>query len=64
MKLLRPGGLIVLDNMLWDGTVADLSIQDETTNAIRAMNEKVSKDHRVNSVLLTVGDGLMLAYKK
>lgn len=64
LKLLRPGGVIVLDNMLWDGAVADQSVQDETTNAIRALNEKVSKDVRVNSCLLTVGDGLMLAYKK
>lgn len=64
LKLLRPGGLIVLDNMLWDGAVADPSVQDDTTKAIRAMNEKVSRDPRVNSCLLTVGDGLMLAYKK
>jgi predicted O-methyltransferase YrrM len=64
LKLLRPGGLIVLDNMLWDGAVADPGVQDATTNAIRALNEKVSKDVRVNSCLLTVGDGLMLAYKK
>lgn len=64
LKLLRPGGVIVLDNMLWDGAVADQSVQDETTNAIRALNNKISKDVRVNSCLLTVGDGLMLAYKK
>jgi len=64
LKLLRPGGLIVLDNMLWSGRVADPSEQDDTTKAIRALNEKVSKDPRVNSCLLTVGDGLMLAYKK
>jgi O-methyltransferase len=64
LKLIRPGGLIVLDNMLWDGKVADLSVQDETTMAIRALNEKVSRDSRVSSCLLTVGDGLMLARKK
>jgi predicted O-methyltransferase YrrM len=64
LKLLRPGGLIVLDNMLWDGQVADLSVQDETTTTLRALNEKISQDNRVNSCLLTVGDGLMLAYKK
>lgn len=64
MKLLRPGGLIVLDNMLWSGAVADLSVQDETTKALRALNEKVSRDVRVNSCLMTVGDGLMLARKK
>lgn len=64
LKLLRPGGLIVLDNMLWDGAVADPKEQDETTKAIRALNEKISHDSRVDSCLLTVGDGLMLARKK
>lgn len=64
LKLLRPGGLIVLDNMLWDGDVADPQVQDDTTKALRNLNEKVSKDSRVNSVLMTVGDGLMLARKK
>ena len=64
LKLLRPGGLIVLDNMLWDGDVADLEVQDDTTKALRNLNEKVRNDGRVNSVLMTVGDGLMLARKK
>lgn len=64
LKLLRPGGLIVLDNMLWDGAVVDASIQDETTNAIRKLNDKISQDSRVHFSLLTVGDGLMLAQKK
>jgi predicted O-methyltransferase YrrM len=64
LKLLRPGGLVVLDNMLWDGAVADMQIQDETTQALRKMNEKISQDDRVNACLLTVGDGLMLARKK
>lgn len=63
LKLIRPGGLIVLDNMLWNGTVADPSVQDETTAAIRELNHKISRDGRVNSCLLTVGDGLMLARK-
>ena len=64
LELLRPGGLIVLDNMLWDGTVADPANQEETTKIIRALNDKIAKDTRVSSCLLTVGDGLMLAYKK
>jgi predicted O-methyltransferase YrrM len=64
LKLLRPGGLIVLDNMLWDGAVANPEIQDETTNAIRRLNEKIKNDSRVHFSLLTVGDGLMLATKK
>lgn len=64
LQLIRPGGLIVLDNMLWDGAVADPKIQDETTKAIRCLNEKISHDPRVNFCLMTVGDGLMLVYKK
>jgi predicted O-methyltransferase YrrM len=64
LELLRPGGLIVLDNMLWNGAVADLDNQEDSTKAIRALNKKVSGDSRVMSCLLTVGDGLMLAYKK
>jgi caffeoyl-CoA O-methyltransferase len=64
LELLRPGGLIVLDNMLWNGAVADLDNQEDSTKAIRALNTKVSSDSRVMSCLLTVGDGLMLAYKK
>lgn len=64
LKLVRPGGLIVLDNMLWDGQVADTNVTDETTVALRDLNEKISQDGRVHSVLLTVGDGLMLVYKK
>lgn len=64
LKLIRPGGLIVLDNMLWSGTVADETVQDPTTKALRSLNEKVSRDIRVDSCLLTVGDGLMLARKK
>lgn len=64
LKLLRPGGIIVLDNMLWDGDVADPQVNDEITLALRKLNEKVSQDSRVSSCLLTVGDGLMLARKK
>lgn len=64
LKLVRPGGLIVLDNMLWDGAVADPQVDDETTVALRRMNEKISQDTRVNSCLITVGDGIMLARKK
>ena len=63
LKLIRPGGIIILDNMLWDGAVADLSVQDANTTALRKLNEKVSTDKRVNSCLLTVGDGLMMARK-
>lgn len=64
LKLLRPGGVIVLDNMLWSGDVADNSVQDETTVALRNLNLKISQDTRVTSCLLTVGDGLMMVRKK
>ncbi|AZZ36193.1 SAM-dependent methyltransferase [Bdellovibrio sp. qaytius] len=64
LKLLRPGGVIVLDNMLWSGAVSDNSIQDETTVALRELNLKISQDTRVTSCLLTVGDGLMMVRKK
>lgn len=64
LKLIRSGGLIVLDNMLWNGTVADPTIRDATTVALRDLNKKISGDHRVSACLMTVGDGLMLARKK
>lgn len=64
LKLVRSGGIIVLDNMLWDGKVADESVQDESTRALRALNIKISQDVRVNFSLLTVGDGLIVARKK
>lgn len=64
LKLLRPGGVIILDNMLWSGDVADNSVQDETTVALRNLNLKISQDTRVDSCLLTVGDGLMFVRKK
>lgn len=64
LRLVRPGGLILLDNMLWDGKVADPSVQDPETAAIRALNQKIRGDGRVIACLLTIGDGVMLARKK
>lgn len=61
MRLLRPGGLMVADNVLWSGRVLDP--QDEDTRAIVAFNEMVQADARVENVCLTVRDGLMLAWK-
>jgi predicted O-methyltransferase YrrM len=60
LELVRPGGLIALDNTLWDGKVADTSCQDEETVAIRALNEKLHSDERIDSSLLPIGDGLTL----
>lgn len=64
LKLLRPGGVIALDNMLWSGAVVKPEITDDDTVAIRALNTKISADTRVDASLLTVGDGVMLARKK
>ena len=64
LRLLRPGGVIALDNMLWSGAVADPAINDEDTRALRALNEKVHADERVDMALATIADGVMLARKR
>ncbi len=61
LRLVRPGGLIAIDNVLWSGRVADPSVQDDDTAAIRAINEKIATDDRVDPVMLTLRDGLTLA---
>jgi len=63
LQLLRPGGLMLIDNTLWSGAVADTSRQDPETCAIRALNELVHADDRVQMSLLPVADGLTLARK-
>ncbi|HEV2110073.1 MAG TPA: class I SAM-dependent methyltransferase [Gammaproteobacteria bacterium] len=64
LKLLRPGGLILVDNVLWDGGVIDKKDQTEDTVAIRAFNVALLKDERVDISMLPVGDGLTLALKR
>jgi len=64
LKLLRPGGLLALDNMLWSGRVADADNHEGDTDTIRALNAKITADARVESVLLTIGDGVMLVRKR
>lgn len=64
LRLLRPGGLVALDNVLWSGRVADPAVSDADTVALRALNLKVRDDARVDAVVLSVGDGLTLARKK
>jgi len=64
LALLRPGGVIVIDNALWGGTVANPDTNSEDTQAIRALNEKVSRDPRVEAYLAPVGDGVYLAWKR
>ncbi len=64
LTLLRPGGLVSVDNVLWSGSVVDATRQDEATRAIRAFNEKIHADPRVSLSLVPIGDGLTLARKK
>jgi caffeoyl-CoA O-methyltransferase len=63
LELLRIGGLIAIDNVLWGGSVIDDSIQDSSTKAIRAFNENLSSDSRVSISMVPIGDGLTLACK-
>ena len=63
LDLLRPGGLIAVDNTLWDGRVADAAVDDDDTQAIRAFNAALRDDARVDLSLVPIGDGLTLARK-
>ncbi|HEY8430185.1 MAG TPA: class I SAM-dependent methyltransferase [Sandaracinaceae bacterium] len=64
LVLLRPGGVIAIDNVLWSSRVADPSVIDESTSALRALNEKVARDARVDACIVPIGDGLTLARKR
>ena len=64
LQLLRPGGLIAVDNVLWSGRVIDPEVNDADTVALRAFNQQLSKDQRVWLTMLAIGDGLTLAVKK
>jgi predicted O-methyltransferase YrrM len=64
LKLLRPGGLMALDNTLWSGAVADPNEREPNTVALRALNQKLHRDERIDLSLLPVGDGLTLARKR
>ena len=64
LALVRPGGLMLFDNTLWDGRVADPEEQDEDTCAIRALNDQLLGDERVSISLVPIGDGLTLARKR
>jgi predicted O-methyltransferase YrrM len=63
-RLLRPGGVIALDNMLWSGAVADPTVNDPDTSALRALNAKIQADERVDMALATIADGVMLVRKR
>ena len=64
LKLLRHGGLIAVDNVLWDGKVADPAQDDRTTRALRAFNAHVHADDRIHLSMLPLADGLTLALKR
>jgi len=64
LRLLRQGGLIALDNVLWSGDVADQDIHDETTNMFRKLNKTILQDERVSISMIPIGDGLTLAFKR
>ena len=64
LKRTRPGGLILLDNMLQDGRVLDPDPDDESTNAIVALNEKLAGDERVDIAMVAIADGITIARKR
>jgi O-methyltransferase len=64
IELIRPGGLIAIDNTLWDGEVANERNNDESTVALRALNDHVLRDERVDLSLVPIGDGLTLLRKR
>ena len=63
LKLVRVGGVIAIDNVLWDGKVADSQVQDNRTQTIRRLNEKLHQDTRILLSVVPIADGLTLAMK-
>lgn len=64
LQLIRVNGLIAIDNVFWDGKVADCAVHDTRTQAIRTLNTKIKTDQRVIAVTVPIGDGCTLVYKK
>jgi len=64
LKLLRPGGIITVDNVLFAGRVWNEDVQDERTNGIRKLNDLVAADDRVHITMQNIGDGLSVILKK
>ena len=64
LTLVRRGGVVAVDNVLWGGRVADTGVVDDDTNAIRTLNAKIRRDRRVHATTLPIGDGLTLALKQ
>ena len=64
LTLVKPGGIIAVDNVLWSGQVIDENDFEPATRAIRSFNEQLYQDDRVSISMVPIGDGLTLAYKK
>lgn len=64
LVLVRAGGVLAIDNVLWYGRVADPTVTDQRTHQIRALNQKLGKDERIDLSLVPIGDGLTLAVKR
>jgi O-methyltransferase len=64
LRLVRPGGLIAFDNVLWGGLVADPAVTDESTAALRALNLSLQADDRVDICMVPIGDGVTLARRR
>ncbi len=64
VERVRPGGLLIIDNVLWSGKVDDDDFQDPETAAIRELNLRIARDPRVEAVMLTVRDGITLARRR
>ncbi|HIK37717.1 MAG: class I SAM-dependent methyltransferase [Geminocystis sp.] len=64
LQLVRKGGIIAVDNVLWYGRVAQPEVDDETTKKIREFNQKLLRDERIDLTVLPIGDGLTLALKR
>jgi predicted O-methyltransferase YrrM len=64
LELVRPGGFVLVDNVLWDGAVADPSNEDPNTRALRLVSERAGRDDRVDAALVPICDGLLVALKR
>ena len=64
LKLVRRGGIVLIDNVLWGGSVANLAHKDADTEAIRSLNAKLMTDERIDLALFAVGDGMTCALKR
>ncbi len=64
IPLLRRNGVLLIDNVLWSGKVADPEFQDDDTNALRALNAYIHQDPQVEACLIPIGDGLTIVRKR